>query len=62
MDFGPLADSWRSQPGTPVYVQPYMAQRPEGLRAELVLRWFFETSGVPVPATRVGELVGVAVR
>ena len=40
VDFGPLADSWRSQPGTtPVNVQPCMAELPEGLRAEEVLRW-----------------------
>ncbi|MFI6566020.1 hypothetical protein [Streptomyces sp. NPDC050534] len=62
VDFGPLADSWRSQPGAPVHVQPCMAERPEGLRAEEVQRWFVETPGVPVPATRVGELIGGAVR
>lgn len=27
VDIGALADSWRSEPGTPVYVQPYLAAR-----------------------------------
>ncbi len=62
VDIGVLADSWRVEPGTPVYVQPYLAERPEGLSQEEAQRWFFETPGVPVPAARVKELVGQAVR
>ncbi|MEU1166057.1 NADPH-dependent F420 reductase [Streptomyces sp. NPDC005921] len=62
VDTGSLADSWRTEPGTPVYVQPYMAERPEGLGAEETKRWFWETPGVPVPAARVRDLVGQAVR
>ncbi|MEV0558655.1 NAD(P)-binding domain-containing protein [Streptomyces sp. NPDC050597] len=62
VDIGTLADSWRSEPNTPVYVQPYMAERPEGLSQEETGRWFFETPGVPVPAARVKELTDVAVR
>ncbi|MER5179276.1 NADPH-dependent F420 reductase [Streptomyces sp. NPDC002896] len=62
VDIGTLADSWRSEPGTPVYVLPYMAKRPEGLSQEETGRWFFETPGVPVPAARVKELTDAAVR
>ncbi|WP_181802853.1 NADPH-dependent F420 reductase [Streptomyces shenzhenensis] len=62
VDIGTLADSWRSQPGTRVYVQPYMAERPEELAEEDVQRWFFETPGVPLPAARVKELVAAATR
>ncbi|MFF4250430.1 NADPH-dependent F420 reductase [Streptomyces sp. NPDC001663] len=62
VDIGTLADSWRSQPDTPVYVQPYMAERPEGLSQEEGHRWFFETPGVPVPAARVKELTDAATR
>ncbi|UUU23628.1 NADPH-dependent F420 reductase [Streptomyces sp. DSM 40750] len=62
VDLGTLADSWRSEPGTPVYVQPYMARRPTGLSQEEAGRWFFETPGVPVPAARVRELADTAVR
>ncbi|MGW1714114.1 NADPH-dependent F420 reductase [Streptomyces sp. NPDC002156] len=62
VDIGTLADSWRSEPGTPVYVQPYLAAQPEGLTQEEMGRWFFETPGVPVPVDKVRELTGSAVR
>ncbi|MFF4501158.1 NADPH-dependent F420 reductase [Streptomyces sp. NPDC001401] len=62
VDIGTLADSWRSQPDTPVYVQPYMGERPEGLSQEEGQRWFFETPGVPIPAARVKELTDAATR
>ncbi|MEW2402470.1 NAD(P)-binding domain-containing protein [Streptomyces sp. NPDC046862] len=62
VDIGTLADSWRVEPGTPVYVQPYLAERPEGLSQEQTQRWFFETPGVPVAAARVRELADRAVR
>ncbi|GHB51077.1 hypothetical protein [Streptomyces umbrinus] len=61
VDIGALADSWRSEPNAPVYVQPYMAERPEGLSPEGTGRWFFETPGVPVSAARVKELTDAAV-
>ncbi|WP_155055106.1 NADPH-dependent F420 reductase [Streptomyces blattellae] len=62
VDFGTLADSWRSEPGTPVYVMSYLGERPEGLSQEETFRWMFETPGVAVPADRVRELVDAAVR
>jgi predicted dinucleotide-binding enzyme len=62
VDIGTLADSWRSEPGTPVYVQPYLPARPEGISQEEARRWFFETPGIPVPAARVKELADAAVR
>ena len=62
VDIGALADSWRTEPGTPVYVQPYLPPRPDGMSQEEGQRWFFETPGVPVPASLVKELVGAAVR
>ncbi|MBE4734935.1 MULTISPECIES: NADPH-dependent F420 reductase [Streptomyces] len=62
VDLGPLAESWRAEPGTPVYVTPYLAERPAGLGQEEAGRWFFETPGVPVPAGRVRELTDAAVR
>jgi len=62
VDTGTLAGSWRSEPGTLVYVQPYLAARPEGLSDEEAGRWFFETPGVPVPADKVKQLVDTAVR
>jgi predicted dinucleotide-binding enzyme len=63
VDIGTLADSWRSEPGTPVYVQPYFpGRRPEGVSQEEAYRWFLETPGVAVPADRVKELTDSAVR
>ncbi|WP_324604881.1 NADPH-dependent F420 reductase [Streptomyces xylophagus] len=62
VDIGTLADSWRSEPGTPVYVQPYLPARPDGLTDEEMGRWFFEVPGVPVPADKVRELADTAVR
>lgn len=62
VDIGALAGSWRSEPGTPVYVQPYLAERPAGLSEQEQGRWFFETPGVPVSAGRVKELTDQAVR
>ncbi|WP_460061492.1 NADPH-dependent F420 reductase [Streptomyces sp. YKOK-I1] len=62
VDMGAARDSWRSRPGTPVYVQPYMAPRPEGLGQEEGQRWFFETPGVPLPVRRVEELLAAATR
>ncbi|WP_200824251.1 NADPH-dependent F420 reductase [Nonomuraea solani] len=62
VDIGPLAESWRSQPDTPVYVDPYVVPRPQGeLSQEDAYRWF-ETPGVPVPAGRVRELAAAARR
>ncbi|MEV0621356.1 NAD(P)-binding domain-containing protein [Nonomuraea sp. NPDC050404] len=63
VDIGTLDDSWRSEPGTPVYVQPYFPfQAPEGVGGEEAFRWFLETPGVPVPADRVRELTANVVR
>jgi hypothetical protein len=62
VDIGSLAESWRSEPGTPVYVQPYLAERPGELSEEEAGRWFFETPGVPVPAAQIKDLTEQAVR
>jgi hypothetical protein len=63
VDIGMLTDSWRSEPGTPVHVQPYFPGRPpEGLGQEAAYRWFLETPGTAVPAARSRELVDSALR
>lgn len=56
VDIGTLADSWRSEPGTPIYVQPYLPAKPKGLSQEDKAHWFFQTPGVPVPAAMVKVL------
>ncbi|MEU3526873.1 NAD(P)-binding domain-containing protein [Streptomyces sp. NPDC038707] len=63
VDIGTLADSWRSQPGTPVYVRPYFPGPPPwGASPGELLRWFRETRQRGVSRRQVGELVGLAVR
>ncbi|MFJ9706486.1 NADPH-dependent F420 reductase [Streptomyces sp. NPDC101234] len=63
VDIGTLADSWRSQPGTPVYVTPYFpGQPPWGVSQEAFHRWFHETRGIPVRTGLVRDLTAAAVR
>jgi len=63
VDVGTLADSWRFEPGSPVYLQPYLpGQPPQGASLEQYRRWAMETPSVPVPAARVRELIDSAVR
>jgi predicted dinucleotide-binding enzyme len=63
VDIGTLADSWRSEPDTPVYCQPYFpAQGPEDASPPEMFRWFYETPGVAVSADRVRELTERTVR
>ncbi|MEU6341699.1 NAD(P)-binding domain-containing protein [Streptomyces sp. NPDC046977] len=62
VDTGSLADSWRSEPNTPLYCVPYVGDMPSGLDRAEFQRWFFEAPGVPVPAQRVKELADAAER
>lgn len=61
VDIGSLAASWRSEPNTPVYVQPYLGETPP-MSLEAFFRWTLQTRGIVVPAARVGMLVKTAVR
>ncbi|MFD8340148.1 NADPH-dependent F420 reductase [Streptomyces solisilvae] len=62
VDIGLLADSWRSEPTTPVYVTPYQGEAPAGLDAQAQFQWGLEAPGSPVPAERVRQLIASAVR
>lgn len=61
VDIGTLATSWRSEPNTPVYVQPYLGEVP-AMSVEAFLRWTLGAPGIVVPAARVAELAEIAVR
>ncbi|MFE7799798.1 NADPH-dependent F420 reductase [Nocardia sp. NPDC057440] len=61
VDTGSLATSWRSEPNTPVYIQPYLGEMP-AMSVEDFLRWALRTPGIVVPAAQVGRLVEAAVR
>jgi predicted dinucleotide-binding enzyme len=53
VDAGTLADSWRLEPGTPVYGAPYVTDPAAPLSAD---------PGRPADATRIREAVSAAVR
>lgn len=61
VDAGALADSWRSEPNTPVYVRPYLGDVPP-LDIEAFFAWTLRTPGIPVPASEIRKLVETAVR
>ncbi|MFI6364100.1 NADPH-dependent F420 reductase [Nocardia sp. NPDC050630] len=61
VDIGPLTDSWRTEPNTPAYIRPYLGEIP-AMDVDAFLQWTRRTPGIPVPATRVTELVETAVR
>ncbi|MFF7677945.1 NADPH-dependent F420 reductase [Actinacidiphila glaucinigra] len=52
VDYGTLADSWRSQPGTPVYGLPYAGDEAD----------FSKVAGVPVPADTIRAALAAATR
>ncbi|WP_118947845.1 NADPH-dependent F420 reductase [Actinosynnema mirum] len=62
VDLGPLAESWRSEPNTPLYAVPYTGLPPEGLPIAEVVAWFQAADGVPLPASRVRELAASTTR
>ncbi|MER6473064.1 hypothetical protein [Streptomyces collinus] len=62
VDIGTLADSWRSEPHTPVYVVPYRGVAPEGLEPKEWWLWSLKDPGSPVGAAQVRELVASAER
>lgn len=62
VDIGPLSESWRCEPRTPVYVWPYVQHPPEGMTADEAGRWFMGSPNVPVAADEVKVLVNEAER
>ncbi|MFI5931801.1 NADPH-dependent F420 reductase [Actinoplanes sp. NPDC051494] len=62
VDLGTLADSWRSEPNTPLYALPYVGEPPAGLSVPDFVAWVQAAPGVPVPAARVRELAAATVR
>jgi predicted dinucleotide-binding enzyme len=62
IDIGSLTESWRIEPGTPIYVWPYVPKIPEGLSEKEARRLYLETSGAPVSRDQARELVARAVR
>lgn len=55
VDIGPLSESWRCEPRTPVYVWPYV-DPPEGMSQEEAKSWFRESSGLWCPKSKCRNL------
>ena len=62
VDLGTLAESWRSEPNTPLYALPYIGPPPDGLTVPEFVAWAQAAPGIPVSATRIRELAATAVR
>lgn len=61
VDAGALADSWRSEPNTPVYVTPYVGDIPR-LDMAGFRDWIAARPAIPVSAKEITELVEGAER
>src|SRR5262249_39638753 len=62
IDSGSLADSWRIEPGTPIYVWPYAPKVPDEFVGEEAQIWYIKTPGTPVSPAQAKDLVAKAVR
>lgn len=62
LDTGTLADSWRIEPGSPIYVWPYAPIVPDSMSIEEAKAFYKNTQGNPVSKNQAKELVNKAVR
>lgn len=63
LDTGGLADSWRFEPGTPIYCDPYMPAWPtEKLPFDELLAWLLSAPVITMSPERARELIDSAVR
>jgi hypothetical protein len=62
VDCGSLAESWRIQQTTPVYVLPYVGQPPEGMNKDERRAWFRKERTRVVTADDVRALAAQASR
>lgn len=57
-----LQESWRIEPGTPVYVWPYVPQIPESLSPAEARTWYIQHPGMPLSASDVKSLTDSTTR
>ena len=62
VDAGTLAQSWRIEPGTPIYVWPYAPKVPDGMSRKEAKNFYKNTPGKPVSRQQAEELVAQAER
>lgn len=61
-DVGPLAESWRSEPGTSVRTTPCLAEVAKHQGPHEVEEWILNCKGVHAPADTIRELADSTVR
>jgi predicted dinucleotide-binding enzyme len=62
IDAGSLAESWRVEPGSPIYVWPYAPRVPPGVSGEEAEVFYVTTPGPRVSAAEAQQLIAKAVR
>jgi predicted dinucleotide-binding enzyme len=62
IDAGSLAESWRVEPGSPIYVSPYAPKVPAGLSGEEAEVFYVTTPGPRFSAEEAQQLISKAVR
>jgi predicted dinucleotide-binding enzyme len=62
IDAGSLAESWRVEPGSPIYVWPYAPKVPAGSSGEEAEVFYVTTPGPRVSAAEAQQLISKAVR
>jgi predicted dinucleotide-binding enzyme len=62
IDTGSLAESWRIEPGLPIYLSPYGPKVPDGLTREEVKKFYMNTPGKPLSEIEAKHLVAKAER
>lgn len=62
VDTGPLSDSWRMEPGMPVYCKPYMPEPPADIKPEDLQQWIFRSPARPASVSAIKESIGAAAR
>jgi predicted dinucleotide-binding enzyme len=61
-DIGPLSESWRIEPGTKIYVWPYVPQIPTDASPEEARRIYLEVTPAPLSMAQVAEMAKNATR
>ncbi|WP_431102931.1 NADPH-dependent F420 reductase [Roseateles noduli] len=61
LDVGPLANSWRIEPNTPIYFWPYAPAIPDGLTQEQAKK-VYQQAGKPLTPTAARQIVDTTAR
>lgn len=62
VDAGPLAESWRIEPGTPLYFWPYAPAMPDGITGDEEKRYYLEHPVPPLSPEAARTMIATAER